>query len=970
MPEPTEEVMDMVEFVEPAEFERLSRTASSADEEGLATTGGPTEEGYRVAKEEEDEEMPRASGMTIDLTKREIPRTKPVVVQVERCSLDIVRRLRGKRKAAAPVEVVEEKKISLKKRGCSRKNEGRRPQLSGAYLRAREERLVETSESEGPTDDARSEVYGSLTSLEDPPVGELSTQPTPDLVSRVLERVQEVEDIGRKSKNMKGTFQKALKECATEIREISGVVGLRATAAANPRSAQSIREVAALRRSLAEANTTIQMMREQIRELQEQVKSASRPQWVDGGLKRSAERREKEWRAKGMSPPPELVDVELENEMGNYVAPPNSTRPRRSVPQNEVILRPSLGGVRKPIPTPGGQRSEVEKLHEKITQQIAGLLDLRERLVKGEQQPEEICKDLRDGGMRGEEFPPLPRSARPDEEAEAVPGPSHVESPRAEERAVPRPPRPGPSRADDGAVPGPSSAGDDGSMRVYADPPQKRRRSRKKKGARGPPEMELVSGSKISASKKDRASGLPENPPPPTVSASRYAGPRGMKDGSRDVNAPGRESYAVVLGRRARRGAMATPIAVERNRQGSQPVEPWRGSAVPPGRSSQPGLGRRRNRGGASAVTLTCPEGQYAEVMRAARTAVDLRELGIVSLRMRRAITGALLIEVPGEGSAAKAAQLREKMAQALEGREGVRLAQPTRTAEIRVHNLDESIAAADIVMALRGLVGDPGRPSDVTVGELRPAPGGMYSAWVRCPLDMASAAVRLGHLIIGWARCRVEELRKRPLQCFRCHKYGHVGAKCPGGPDRSACCYRCGAPGHQARGCTAPPRCTVCSEAGVRANHRSGGRACNPPRARRRPGGAVAMPARSVRGGAGEEEMEVDPVPSLLSPQRGTSRPGSVERGTARSTPPQRGMDSTGGMEVDVVPSSPLHRGTAAVGGAGGDVVPSSPSQRGSCGSPSRGNGVVDVIPAPLPRRELHGHIGTETAEERSPQP
>ncbi|KMQ84585.1 gag-like protein [Lasius niger] len=52
-----------------------------------------------------------------------------------------------------------------------------------------------------------------------------------------------------------------------------------------------------------------------------------------------------------------------------------------------------------------------------------------------------------------------------------------------------------------------------------------------------------------------------------------------------------------------------------------------------------------------AAVIVTCPSGRYEETIREARQKVKLESLDISGVKIRRAITGALVFEVPGKGS-------------------------------------------------------------------------------------------------------------------------------------------------------------------------------------------------------------------------------------------------------------------------------------------------------------------------------
>lgn len=65
--------------------------------------------------------------------------------------------------------------------------------------------------------------------------------------------------------------------------------------------------------------------------------------------------------------------------------------------------------------------------------------------------------------------------------------------------------------------------------------------------------------------------------------------------------------------------------------------------------------------------------------MRKARETIDLDEIEIKSLKPKRAVTGALVLEVLGPGREEKAITLRNRMEEALAQMEGVRIARPVK---------------------------------------------------------------------------------------------------------------------------------------------------------------------------------------------------------------------------------------------------------------------------------------------------
>lgn len=116
---------------------------------------------------------------------------------------------------------------------------------------------------------------------------------------------------------------------------------------------------------------------------------------------------------------------------------------------------------------------------------------------------------------------------------------------------------------------------------------------------------------------------------------------------------------------------------------------------------------------------------------------------------------------------------------------------------------------------------------TDVKIGQLRPLSNGLYSVWAQCSLSAAIKMAKLGKIRIGWTVARVELLKSRPTQCFKCWGTGHIQSKCKADVDRSGLCYRCGKPGHLARGCLADLCCALCLSKGTNACHRVGSGQC-----------------------------------------------------------------------------------------------------------------------------------------------
>ncbi|XP_018406277.1 PREDICTED: uncharacterized protein LOC108782493 [Cyphomyrmex costatus] len=259
--------------------------------------------------------------------------------------------------------------------------------------------------------------------------------------------------------------------------------------------------------------------------------------------------------------------------------------------------------------------------------------------------------------------------------------------------------------------------------------------------------------------------------------------------------------------------------------------------------------------------------------MKRVKSAVPLEELGITDLRARRAITGALVLEVRGTEGAAKAARLADRMGEVFAGCEGIKVSRPVRTAELRVSGLDDSVIAEEVAVAVSSV--GACAVEDVKVEDIKMSPSGMGTAWVRCPVEAAKPLTDQGRVRVGWVNARVQLLPVRPLQCFRCLEMGHIRASCTCDADRSGVCYRCGVAGHLAASCLEAARCPSCAESGLSASHRIGSvPSCRTAKGPKKKGGgsggagsaAVRAPstpaAAKSRGGGAATAMDTKSVP------------------------------------------------------------------------------------------------------------
>ncbi|CAL1672249.1 unnamed protein product [Lasius platythorax] len=212
----------------------------------------------------------------------------------------------------------------------------------------------------------------------------------------------------------------------------------------------------------------------------------------------------------------------------------------------------------------------------------------------------------------------------------------------------------------------------------------------------------------------------------------------------------------------------------------------------------------------------------YAAALKKARESISLDQLKIDQTKIRRAANGGILIEVLGPGGSGKALALRDKLFEVLQDQAVI--TRPVAKGEIRLVGLDctSTDEVLDVVAGLGGCL-----RSDVKVGMIRPLNNGLYTVWVQCPLGAVAKLSNLKKVKIGWTLTRMEALSARPLQCFKCWRFGHLKSSCSFKEDFSGLYFRCGRSGHSARICDFPPSCKICLIEGRDYNHRLGSNFC-----------------------------------------------------------------------------------------------------------------------------------------------
>jgi len=99
---------------------------------------------------------------------------------------------------------------------------------------------------------------------------------------------------------------------------------------------------------------------------------------------------------------------------------------------------------------------------------------------------------------------------------------------------------------------------------------------------------------------------------------------------------------------------------------------------------------------------------------------------------------------------------------------------------------------------------------------------------WIQCPLSAALKVSRKGRVNLGWSVARVELMKAKPVQCYKCWNFGHVRNNCNSPLDRTGHCFKCGGPDHSSYVCLSQTYCVICADMGLDSAHRLGSPACS----------------------------------------------------------------------------------------------------------------------------------------------
>lgn len=212
----------------------------------------------------------------------------------------------------------------------------------------------------------------------------------------------------------------------------------------------------------------------------------------------------------------------------------------------------------------------------------------------------------------------------------------------------------------------------------------------------------------------------------------------------------------------------------------------------------------------------------YANILRKVKTDPALKAIAESVTGIRRTQKGELLLQLKETGD--KTTEITNNISVALGQTATVRTLSHRISIECR--DIDEITTKEEICSALNELLGSEGvAPTDVV--SLRKAYGGMQTATVSLPANMAKSLLNVGKVKIGWSVCRLRE-RTALTKCFKCLEFGHISKQCRNVEDRSKRCRNCGEEGHIAKDCKKPASCMFCrKDSPQHADHVAGSSRC-----------------------------------------------------------------------------------------------------------------------------------------------
>ncbi|CAG9557954.1 unnamed protein product [Danaus chrysippus] len=220
----------------------------------------------------------------------------------------------------------------------------------------------------------------------------------------------------------------------------------------------------------------------------------------------------------------------------------------------------------------------------------------------------------------------------------------------------------------------------------------------------------------------DKTQAPPTRTPAPATTSSEARRPGAADNGTKAKKAkvkdtttrplplppPSREETWTEVTKKKKKGKKAQETRRTQTRQqpntGRKQSRP-KGQAREASRRPPPKTKLKTPRSAAVVITLSDDAAAkgvtYASILKEAQAKVDLKEtIGIESVKFRRAVTGATILQIPGAGNDPKADLLADKLREAVGG-DCIRISRPVKLIDMRVTDLADCVTAEDLANAI-----------------------------------------------------------------------------------------------------------------------------------------------------------------------------------------------------------------------------------------------------------------------------
>lgn len=206
---------------------------------------------------------------------------------------------------------------------------------------------------------------------------------------------------------------------------------------------------------------------------------------------------------------------------------------------------------------------------------------------------------------------------------------------------------------------------------------------------------------------------------------------------------------------------------------------------------------RKRNPRNRKETVIVKAEGRtYADLLKAVKSGVDIKEIGVEIIAIKKTKTDDLMIQLKGGKN--KAECLTESIAGKVAG---VTAIHQKEMAVIHIRDLEAGTVSDDVKKGVLAALSGEVRCEEILVTSMRPTHSDTMNATVKLPIQWAKQLVECRRIRIGWISCRVQ-LRADEHRCYKCWERGHTAMSC-NGPDRRNLCFNCGKDGHKRSECS-----------------------------------------------------------------------------------------------------------------------------------------------------------------------